>query len=373
MVYAVLLACKFTYFKIISSLFKYLQFTCRPLLYQTFTLHGRALLILALFFMPALAVAQENVPVQQYAHRLFLNPAFTGLLSDYSVTAGHRSQWTGIEEGYNTQWLSGEYRFKQNKNAVGATVLHDRSNGVGYSRLQVGGLYAYHTKLRENLDVSAGMQAGYGTLRPNFGSLVFEDQLGGNGQVQQPTAEPVAFEKSTYLTLSAGFLLFTDQFWAGVSAQHANNPAIGEYSENHLAPLLQLNTGYRFYVKNYFVQNTFRELSFIPTLSYMQQNAFKRFDGALYMVFTPVTIGLGYSHLPSSKNTSQASTINGIVGVSHKGFKIGYGYRQSLSASPVSLGPTHEVSVSFEKVDYLKIFKRLGSDKNYNRIACPAF
>jgi len=326
-----------------------------------------------LYLLPLICSAQEMPPVQNYAHRLFLNPAFTGLLSDYSVTAGYRSQWTGLEGGYSTQWLSGEYRFSQNKNAVGATFMNDRSAGGGYSRLEAGALYAYHTKLRQKLDFSAGMQVGYGSLRPGFQDLVFEDQLGSNGTPQAPTAESFAYEQASYLTLTGGLLLFTNQFWLGLSAQRFNSPRVGTFPENSISPLWQVHTGYRFYLKNYFVQNTFHEVSVIPTVAYAQQSGFKRLDGSFYFVYTPITIGLTYSHLPNQNNIPSAHTMGALAGVTHRGFKLGYGYRQNLSGAPVSLGPTHEISISFEKLDNLRIYKRLGSDKNYNRIACPAF
>jgi type IX secretion system PorP/SprF family membrane protein len=322
---------------------------------------------------PTVAVGQEFSPTLPFAHRLFLNPAFTGLLSDYSFTLGHRSQWTGINQGYGTQWGSGEYRFKENKNAVGATFLADKAQGGGYQTVQAGATYAYHTRLTNNLNLSAGLQIGYGARQPGSSSLIFEDQLGANGQVQQPTAENISFERASYLTVGSGFLLFTDQFWLSVAGHQLNNPTLGQASSNTLPPVLQVNTGYKFYVKNYFVQNSFRELSFLPVFSYTQQRAFKRVDAAFYAIMTPFTVGATYTVLPASKNLASASTISALAGVTHKGFKIGYGYRQSFTGTPVSLGPTHEITLSFEKVDYLKIFKRSGTDKNYNRIACPAF
>ena len=57
----------------------------------------------------------------------------------------------------------------------------------------------------------------------------------------------------------------------------------------------------------------------------------------------------------------------------YQGFKVGYAYRAALSEEASALGPTHEISIGFAKADFKKIFKRLGSDKNYNRIACPEF
>ncbi|ALI99015.1 hypothetical protein DC20_08555 [Rufibacter tibetensis] len=308
-----------------------------------------------------------------YAHRLFLNPAYTGLLSDYSVTAGHRSQWTGVNGGYSTQWASGEYRFEENKNAVGATFMNDKAPAGGYQKIQAGLLYAYHNKLRQNLDLSAGMQVGYGSQSPSSNGLVFEDQLNPDGTITQPTAETFGLDRTSYLTVSGGMLLFTRQFWVGLSGLHVNNPRVGEMSASTAAPVFQVQTGYRFYVKSNFDRDHFEEISFIPTLSYTQQRTFNRLDASIYANITPVTLGLGVTMLPGLKNTSLASTIQGIAGVTLKGFKIGYGYRHSLASSPVAIGPSHELVLSFEKVDYLKIFKRLGSDKKYNRIACPAF
>ncbi|WP_207433699.1 PorP/SprF family type IX secretion system membrane protein [Sabulibacter ruber] len=326
-----------------------------------------------LLFVPFTGFAQETGSTMPYAHRLFLNPAFTGLLSDYSVTLGHRSQWTGVQNGFSTQWGSGEYRFRENKNALGATLLNDKAPAGGYQKLQVGALYAYHTKLREKLDLSAGIQVGYGSQKPSAYGLVFEDQLGSDGLVNNPTAETFNLDKTSYVTVSAGLMLFTSQFWLGVSGHHLNSPTVGEVASSTVSPGFQLQTGYKFYVRSHFDKNHFEEISFIPTLSYTHQRTFNRLDATIYANITPVTMGLGMTMLPGTKNTPLASTIQGIVGVTHKGFKVGYGYRHPLASNPVALGPSHELVLSFEKVDYLKIFKRSGYDKKYNRIACPAF
>ncbi|WP_205501167.1 PorP/SprF family type IX secretion system membrane protein [Rufibacter psychrotolerans] len=321
----------------------------------------------------AQGLAQENTSTLPYAHRLFLNPAFTGLLSDYSITAGHRAQWVGVQNGFSTQWASGEYRFENNRNAIGATFMTDKAPAGGYQKIQLGALYAYHTKLREKLDLSAGLQVGYGAQKPSASSLVFEDQLGGNGTVLNPTAETFGLDRTSYLTVSGGLLLYTRQFWVGVSGHHVNSPTVGEATGATMAPTFQVQTGYKFYARSYFDKNHFEEISFTPTLSYTQQRTFTRLDATIYANITPVTMGLGMTLLPGTKNTSLASTIQGIVGVTHKGFKVGYGYRHPLASSPIAVGPSHELVLSFEKVDYLKIFKRLGYDKKYNRIACPAF
>lgn len=350
-----------------------LQLMCR-LFCCTILSSVRLVALTAVLCMGSMAArAQEGASALPYAHRLFLNPAFTGLLSDYSVIAGHRSQWTGVSSGFSTQWVSGEYRFLENKNAVGATFLSDKAPGNGYQKVQANALYAYHTKLKQKLDLSAGLQVGYGAEKPGLSHLVFEDQLGPDGTVTQPTTENFSFERKQYLTLGAGLLLFTRQFWVGLSGFQLNNPTVGEASTSTVAPTFQLQTGYRFYLKSYFSENKFEEISFVPTLSYIHQRAFKRLDASIYANFTPFTVGVGATMLPGTKNTPLASTIQGVAGVTHKGFKIGYGYRHPVSENPVALGPTHELVLSFEKVDYEKIFKRSGSDKKYNRIACPAF
>ncbi|RNI27003.1 PorP/SprF family type IX secretion system membrane protein [Rufibacter latericius] len=352
---------------------EFLQFVCRGIIGKK--TGWRSLWVAGCFSLlsPFGAMAQETVSTLPYAHRLFLNPAFTGLLSDYSITAGYRSQWTGVNNGFSTQWASGEYRFQENKNALGATFLADKAPTGGYQKIQAGLLYAYHTKLREKLDLSAGMQVGYGSQKPSTNGLVFEDQLNSNGTISGPTAETFGLDKTSYLTLSGGLLLFTPQFWLGVSGHHVNNPQVGEMAASTVGPTFQMQTGYRFYVRSHFDRDHFEEISFIPTLSYTHQRSFNRLDASVYANITPVTVGLGLAFLPGAKNTSFTSTFQGLVGVTHTEFKIGYGYRHPLAASPISLGPTHELVLSFEKVDYLKIFKRSGSDKKYNRIACPAF
>ena len=327
------------------------------------------LLLLSSFW----AVGQDFYFNQQYANRLHLNPAFAGLRSDYSVVAAHRSQWVSIANGFVTQQLAADYKFKNQKTAAGLVTSLDRAGSAGFTRFQLGGIYAYQTNLNQKYAFSGALQATYGSQRFSYGDLIFGDQLNDNGTINSQSQEENFYDPQSYLSVTAGGLVFTNQFWLGLAAHHVNQPNIGFSNNSDLPVKFTLNTGYKFYISDYYRNAYLYEFSVTPSVTYSQQQNFKKTDLGVYVTYTPVTLGLVYRGLPVGSQTVYDQAVAVIGGLVVEPFRISYSYEAVVTGLSNRTGGAHEIAVAFDKIDYDKIFKSRASKKNYKRISCPAF
>lgn len=330
------------------------------------------------------AVGQDYQFSQQYANRLHLNPAFTGLISDYTVTAAYRNQWLSLNNGFVTQQIAGDYKFKNKKTAAGLVASVDKAGKAGFTRMQVGGIYAYQTPVSKKFYASVALQATYGSQRFSFNDLIFGDQINTDGSINPNSQENYVYDPTSYLSISAGGILYNNQFWVGLAAHHANQPDIGFGVESNLPVKFTLNTGYKFYVNNYYRDAKLYELSITPTFTYMQQQYFKKTELGVYLTYTPVTLGLLYRGSPfsSSNSSNQVRAVDAgntdqviavIAGINLEPFRFSYSYDVVFTGAGSRTGGAHEIAISFDKIDYDKIFKSRASKKNYKHIACPAF
>jgi type IX secretion system PorP/SprF family membrane protein len=326
-----------------------------------------------LLILAANGTAQDMQLSQQYAGRLFLNPAFAGAQADMNATMSYRRQWPGLSGGFTTNQLSGDYRFNNQGSALGLAILTDKVGASGLARLNLNAIYAYHLQVGEDLTFSGALQGTYGSQRVDFGALLFGDQFSGDGRVQNPSAEVNFHDPVSYLSVSAGGLLYSNSFWVGLAAFHMNQPDIGFATLSELPVRLVANGGYKFSFSSYYEDNRLQEFSITPTITYMQQGEFHKTELALYTTYTPMTLGVLYRGFSPGPSLGFDQSVAAIVGFALKSFKVGYSYDLTLAGIGAQTGGSHELSLRFEKVDYEKILKKRQSRKNYNQIACPAF
>ncbi|MCB2406397.1 PorP/SprF family type IX secretion system membrane protein [Hymenobacter lucidus] len=321
----------------------------------------------------SVAHGQDLYFAQPYATRLHTNPAFTGLLDDYSLTLNYRNQFPTLAGTFQTSQLAADYRFKDQTSAVGLLLNVDRTGEIGYTRIEVGGTYAYHARLTPQFSFSGGAQVSYGNQRISYGNLVFGDQLDANGSVQGGTRETLDFNPVSYLTLGTGILVYSDRFWFGLAGHHLNQPDLGFRSQTQLPLRLNLNGGYKHYFVRTNVKQQYREISLSPTLSYTRQGGSQRAEAGLYVVVTPITLGIVYRGVPLPGSQRPQQLLTAIAGVSVGAFRLGYSYDASLSALSADLGGAHEISLSLRQFDSLEAAWRRLKRRNYPSIPCPAF
>ncbi|WP_377523208.1 PorP/SprF family type IX secretion system membrane protein [Pontibacter rugosus] len=330
-------------------------------------------ILFVLVFWAELAMAQDVQHTQQYANRLYLNPAFAGINTDWSVAASHRRQWPTLNGSFITNSLSAAYRIADSKSAISLLLQQDRAGVGGLKKLQASLGYAYHTNINDTWAFSAGLQAGIASLRIDLDNLVFGDQLSDNGMIALNSAEANRFEPTTYADITVGGLFYSDQFWLGLTAAHLNKPAYGMEQQTELQPRYIALAGYKFYARSYEEQGNLYELSFTPTVTYTQQQNTKRLDIGMYTKYTPVTFALIYKGVPAIGGTNQDQSLSILAGLQLKQFKLGFSHDVGINGLSQEAGGANEISLIFESEDINKLFKSRLKHKLNRNIVCPAF
>ncbi|MBC6699957.1 PorP/SprF family type IX secretion system membrane protein [Hymenobacter puniceus] len=319
------------------------------------------------------ATAQDLYFAQPYANRLHQNPAFAGLLDDASVTLSYRNQFPTLAGTFTTSQLAADYRLKDQHNSIGLLLNHDRTGGLGYTRFEVGGLYAYQTRLNKTLSFSGGLRASYGNQRISYGNLVFGDQLSEDGTTTPTTAEPLDFNPVSYLSVGTGLLLYSENFWVSVAGHHLNQPDLGFRTQGTLPIRYDISTGY----KHYFLQRTerqqTREISITPTAHYVRQGGSERAEAGLYATVTPLTLGAMYRGVPLPGAPHPQQILTAIAGVSLGSFRVGYAYDVALSSLSADLGGAHEITLTLRAFDSLDAAWRRLKRRNSPAPPWPSF
>ncbi len=319
--------------------------------------------------------AQDVFFSQPLATRLHTNPAFTGLLDDYSVTLSFRNQFPALAGSFISTQAAADVRLNTpgQHQALGLLLNQDRTGAVGYTRLEIGGLYAYHTRLTQRLALSGGLRASYGRQRVGYDNFVFGDQIRDDGSVGGPSAESLSFSPVNYLSLGTGAVLYTNQGWVSVAGQHLNQPSLGFQRQSQLPMLLSISGGYKFFVIKPSTGLATRELSYTPVAAYSRQGGSQRLETGGYFTASPVTVGAVYRNifLPGSVGRQHVLAI--IAGIQTGGLRLGYSYDAGLSRLSADLGGAHEVTLALRAFDRLENAHRRLKRRVYPAAPCPAF
>jgi len=115
---------------------------------------------------------------QYYAYPLWLNPALTGVVDGNArLTANYKDQWTGLDNGFKTVAISGDFR-TSDKMALGFNILDQKAGAAGYNYLSGYGSFAYQVPVSANgyHKLSFGVQAGLIYRGIDVNKLQMDDQ-----------------------------------------------------------------------------------------------------------------------------------------------------------------------------------------------------
>ena len=321
------------------------------------------------------ARAQDVFFSQPFATRLHTNPAFTGLVDDYSVTLSYRNQFPTVAGSFVSSQAAADIRLNTpgQHHALGLLINQDRTGAVGYTRLEIGGLYAYHTRLTERLALSGGLRASYGRQRVGYDNFVFGDQITEDGSVTGPSAEAFTVPPVNYLSLGTGAVLYTKQGWLSLAGQHLNQPSLGFRQQSQLPLLLSISGGYKLFIIKPSVGLATREVSYTPVAAYTRQGGSQRLETGLYFTASPVTLGTVYRNISLPGSVGAQHVLAVVAGVQAGGLRIGYSYDVGLSRLSADLGGAHELTLALRAFDRLENAHRRLKRRVYPAAPCPAF
>jgi len=296
--------------------------------------------------------AQDYQFTQFYAAPVNLNPAFTGNTAQSRATMNYRNQWTAIPGAFVTYNFSYEHFIPQVKSGIGILVNHDRagSGGLGYSSIM--GLYSYEFQINYKLYFRPGVNFGRSFRTLNYNDLIFGDQLvrpDGSATIEQFEDLNVSF-----FDVGTGGLLYSHNFWFGVSASHINAPNESLLGFEQKVPMkISAHGGYRKIMKKR--SKSKGKSSILAAMNYRAQDKFDQLDLGMYYEYDPVVFGIWYRGLPGFKKNNERilnqDAIALLFGYEIKSLKFGYSFDITLSPLISSTAGSHEVSLIYEFAD----------------------
>jgi type IX secretion system PorP/SprF family membrane protein len=310
--------------------------------------------------------AQDPIFSQYYAAPLQLNPAFAGNTYSPHIAINYRNQWPALNQAYVTYAVSYSQFFKDFNSGIGLMILTDDAGQGLYKTTKVSGVYSYKLKLNDNLNLKLGLEGSLVRINLNWEKLVFGDEFDETG-FTSPGGTPFPTQEiqpenlsNNYFDASAGLLLYSSHFYAGITTKHLNTPnesflEINESLDGGLPLRIGMHAGYEFKISE---GNKKRQASFIsPNVMFVKQGDFGQLNIGAYGNLGAIFGGLWYRQGFANPDAAIA-----LVGFQSGGYKIGYSY--DITVSKLSLGRSggsHEISLIMnfdkpEKVDYNDCF-----------------
>lgn len=194
------------------------------------------LLLLLLFSIGQVIIAQDFHFSQSYASPLSINPASTGnFKGDHRVICNYKDQWSSIAKSYKTVFASADFvvfRKKKSGNFIGAglSFYNDKAGKSKMGTTQINLSIAYNIKLDKNSFFAAGFQFGYAQKGVDLNNLKWDNQYNGTAYDPNLTSGETYFgEQINYMDFGAGLLwnFIPDEkrkVTIGASLSHVNKP-----------------------------------------------------------------------------------------------------------------------------------------------------
>lgn len=326
-------------------------------------------------FLSLLAYGQDYQFSQFYALPQYYNPAFVGSNLNTRLTTAYRNQWTGLQ-GW-PGWVGAfDVYMKNMSSGAGLYISNNKINSLGFSQNLVMGQYAYRGKFNSKIRISSGIGIGFGQLTNSLNGKIYGDQL-----IQDPispnTQDPFAGRtlQASFIDLQVGILIYTQKWWASISALHPHSPKVGLEIESFIDPRINISGGYRFEMnKPADYKGEISPNALTPALLLRSQGSASQVDVGLYVHYVPFVFGLWYRGLPFQQNESESlnhDAITALFGIKQNNLSIGYSYDVNLSGLVNTLGGSHEITVTYEfKTKYLTM---KSSRPTRGGLPCPSF
>jgi type IX secretion system PorP/SprF family membrane protein len=296
--------------------------------------------------------AQDTHFSQFFASPLYVNPAFTGTTPQGRFTFNYRTQWPNLPGEFVTYQVGYDQSFDKSRSSLGAYAILDKAGSAGVRSTHINVIYAYTLPLGQDIALKSGFQMGYGSRTLDYYKLVFGDQLTETG-LTKSFSEENGLENLNinYLDASAGFLLYGEKFWMGVSGQHLNRPnqSITEIPEK-LSMKLSFHAGYKL-VKYGHGRNKRDGYSMAlnPAIFYSRQGNYQQLDIGANGFIDPLILGFWYRDVPIQKTYNGAVVL--MTGVFYNGFQFLYNYDIPVGRFAGITGGAHEISLYIQVGD----------------------
>lgn len=281
--------------------------------------------------------AQDFQYSQFYAAPLYINPAFTGLTEQHRIVANVRDQWPGLSNDFLSTSFSYDRWIDDLNSGVGLIANGELSGAGRLWRAEIAPTYAYQAVIKDLVVFRPGIKVGFNQLGINKNRLVFNDQLESGTVTAETNIRPSRF----YMDFSAGFLALYENYWAGMSVSHLNEPdqsLVDNGVESRLPKKWSIQAGAKIPLEiKGNEQATNRSISLV--MHYKAQGKFDQLDIGGYINTNPVVWGIWYRGLPLKSNKKghlNADAITLLMGIKKENYSIGFSYDVTISKLAVT-------------------------------------
>lgn len=250
----------------------------------------------------------------------------------------------------------------------GGYVASDHAGSGGLRTTIINLNYSYGFAITRKMACRFGALTGLHQKTINFNDLFFGDQIARGGNV--PTIEVVPVTKA-FLDIGAGGIIYTENFWFGVSSSHLNKPneALGNSGKARLPVKTSIHGGY--FIKTNDPPKKIDIRYLIPVVNFQHQNKFNELYWGGYYSRNPLNLGIWYRGIPfmDDKVNGYTSTDAVCVLVGYSGGKINVGYSYDITISQLGLGS----GGAQEIVCYYMLCRKNKYKKFLGNMSCPKF
>ena len=315
------------------------------------------LLVFCLLLSQDVLHAQDPTFTQFYSNPLYLNPALAGSTGCPRINLNYRNEWPQLTGNYVTYSASFDTYSKDINGGVGLMATYDQQAEGTISTTMLGGIYSYNLKLNRKTSLMFGARAAYYQKFLDWNKLTFGDMIDPRRGFIYQTNDVPRGGKRGFFDVSAGAVIFTKLFYAGLAVHHANQPDESMIlGESKLPVRLTAHMGGTLPIgrRGRYSDGT----SLKPAIIYQYQNGFQELNIGAYLNYSSLNIGVWYRN---------KDAFVFIVGAKTDKFNIGYSYDLTVSKLGNGLtGGSHEISMQIN----LKCKKKA---KNFRKISCPSF
>lgn len=276
------------------------------------------------------AKAQNPLISQYYLNTYVLNPSLAGINGNLSALAAYRQDLIGFDNGPQTQMLSFEMPFKEQKFGIGGYLTNSTIGPQRRTAFQAS--YAYHLRMADDINISFGLGANLWNTGIDFTMLVDDDFS---------TNDPVLLGDRTSATsfdANAGVTFSTTNFYTSFSA--LNLISTNNSFDGTDGPIMG-NARHFYWLTGFNIPIVDSVWNFEPSflIKYAMGNSPQADLNARFLYKDFIWFGASYR---------ARYTIVGAVGVKVKEM-IDVGYSYDHHGDPINYfgGPSHEVTIKY--------------------------
>lgn len=323
--------------------------------------------------------AQDTQFSQYFNIPNYMNPSLVGSGSPHVRGVFHsRAQWPGLETQKLSNILSLEKSLNGINSGVGVYFLADNYSKGTLKKHTLNFQYAYTLDINDSYSLKTGISAGFISYKKSNEQLLYPDQYDSFGLTGATSQEPIINQSTMTPDLGLGVMLYGDQFWFGLNAQHLNRPNLSFYNDqSYIYPVkfsvhagAQINLSETKYNRLY--HDKIRKLLF-PVFNYKRQGKYDQYETGLYGIYNVILAGIYYRGIPLKRYEPSSHNHESVIlqlGYNyHNQVLISYSYDIVLSHLAGSTGGAHEINITLSPVIPTKFQKK----KTQKRLPCPAF